>query len=170
MERMIRMKGLIGWLAATIFASLLVGCGGGGGSPGTVGGGTVTPPTTSKVASVAVQASAATIASSGLAGTEVTLTAIVKDSGGNALVGETVSFTASSGTVSSTNRVTDTAGQVAEKLSVAGDASLRVITVTASAGGRTSASVQWRWSRPCRRSRSPPTAAPWRRPAWPAAK
>lgn len=142
MERMIRMKGLIGWLAATIFASLLAGCGGGGGSPGTVGGGTVTPPTTSKVASVAVQASASTIASSGLAGTEVTLTAIVKDSGGNALVGETVSFTASSGTVSSTNRVTDTAGQVAEKLSVAGDASLRVITVTASAGGRTSAPVQ----------------------------
>lgn len=138
------MKRIIGWLAATTFATLLGGCGGGGGSPGTVGGGTgtVTPPTASKVASVALQASAATIASSGLAGTEVTLTAIVKDSGGNALVGETVSFTASSGTVGSTSRLTDTAGQVAEKLSVAGDASLRTITVTASAGGRTSAPVQ----------------------------
>lgn len=133
------MKRIIGWLAATTFATLLGGCGGGGGSPGTVGGGTGATP--SKVASVALQASATTIASSGLAGTEVTLTAIVKDSGGNALVGETVSFTASSGTVSSVNRITDTAGQVAEKLSVAGDASLRTITVTATAGGRTSTPV-----------------------------
>jgi hypothetical protein len=133
------MKRIIGWLAATTCATLLSACGGGGGSPGTVGGGT--GGTTSKVASVAVQASATTIASSGLAGTEVTLTAIVKDSGGNALVGETVSFTASSGTVSSVNRITDTAGQVAEKLSVAGDASLRTITITATAGGRTSAPV-----------------------------
>ncbi|KQQ47621.1 Ig-like group 1 domain-containing protein [Duganella sp. Leaf126] len=138
------MKRIIGWLAATTFATLLGGCGGGGGSPGTVGGGagTGTPATPSKVASVALQASAATIASSGAAGTEVTLTAIVKDSGGNALVGETVSFSASSGTVSSTNRLTDTSGHVTEKLSVAGDASLRTITVTASAGGQTSAPVQ----------------------------
>ncbi|MET0321637.1 MAG: Ig-like domain-containing protein [Duganella sp.] len=135
------MKRIIGWLAATTCATLLSACGGGGGSPGTVGGGSGAGTTPSKVASVAIQASAATIASSGLAGTEVTLTAIVKDSGGNALVGETVSFTASSGAVSSANRVTDTSGQVTEKLSVAGDASLRTITVTASAGGRTSAAV-----------------------------
>ncbi|MTV41011.1 Ig-like group 1 domain-containing protein [Duganella radicis] len=87
-------------------------------------------------------ASAPTIASSGLDGTEVTLTAIVKDAGGNALAGETVSFTASSGTVSSVNRVTDTAGQVVEKLSVKGDSTPRTITITAKAGNATSAPIQ----------------------------
>jgi hypothetical protein len=97
-------------------APLLSACGGGGGSPGTNSNG-VAP---SKAASVAA-ASATTLASSGLDGTEVTLTAIVKDAGGNALPNETVSFNASSGTISSTNRVTNSSGQVVEKLSVKGD-------------------------------------------------
>lgn len=137
-----KFRNSLAWMLTwALIAALLAACGGGGGSPGTTGnGGTVTPP--SKVASVVLTASAATIASSGLAGTEVTLTAIVKDSGGNALAGETVSFTASSGAVSSANRSTDTAGQVVEKLSIGGDSSTRTITVTASAGGRTSAPVQ----------------------------
>ncbi|GJI96458.1 hypothetical protein RugamoR57_31760 [Duganella caerulea] len=78
-------------------------------------------------------ASATTIASSGLDGTEVTLTAIVRDAGGNALPNETVNFTASSGTVSSTNRVTNASGQVVEKLSVKGDSTPRTITISASA-------------------------------------
>jgi hypothetical protein len=99
-------------------APLLSACGGGGGSPGTNSNG-VAP---SKAASVA-EASATTLASSGLDGTEVTLTAIVKDAGGNALPNETVSFNASSGTISSTNRVTNSSGQVVEKLSVKGDSS-----------------------------------------------
>ncbi|TFW29847.1 Ig-like domain-containing protein [Duganella callida] len=132
------MKKIIGWLGALAGAGLLAACGGGGGSPGTTGNG-VAP---SKVQSVTLTASAATIASSGLDGTEVTLTAIVKDAGGNALANETVSFNASSGTVSSTNRVTNTSGQVVEKLSVKGDSSLRTITVTASAGSATSAPVK----------------------------
>ncbi|MYM72585.1 Ig-like group 1 domain-containing protein [Duganella sp. FT134W] len=124
------MNKFTGWLATLACASLLAACGGGGGSPGTNSNG-VAP---SRAASVTLTADATTIASSGLDGTEVTLTAIVKDSGGNALVGETVSFSASSGTITSTNRVTNTSGQVVEKLSVKGDSSLRTITITASAG------------------------------------
>jgi hypothetical protein len=131
------MKKITGWLAALASAGLLAACGGGGGSPGTNSNG-VAP---SKVASVTVDASAKTIASSGLAGTEVMLTAIVKDGGGNALSGETVSFTVSSGTVSSTNRISDTSGKVVEKLSVAGDTALRVITITAKSGSATSAPI-----------------------------
>lgn len=131
------MKNITAWLTALACAGLLSACGGGGGSPGTNAAG-VAP---SKAASVTLTASAATIASSGLDGTEVTLTAIVKDSGGNALSGETVSFSASSGTISSTNRTTNTSGQVVEKLSVKGDSSLRTITITASAGSAKSAAV-----------------------------
>jgi len=131
------MKKITAWLTALACAGLLSACGGGGGSPGSNAAGV--PP--SKAASVTLTASAATIASSGLDGTEVTLTAIVKDSGGNALAGETVSFSASSGTVTSTNRTTNTTGQVVEKLSVKGDSSLRTITITASAGSAKSAPV-----------------------------
>jgi hypothetical protein len=132
------MKKFTGWLAALACSSLLAACGGGGGSPGTNSNG-VTP---SKVATVVLTSSAATIASSGLDGTEVTLTAIVKDSGGNALANETVSFNASSGTVSSTNRVTDSSGKVVEKLSVKGDASLRTITLSASVGSVKSTDIK----------------------------
>lgn len=133
------MNKFTGWLTTLACAGLLAACGGGGGSAGTPVNGTGT--TTSKAATVSLVASASTIASSGLDGTEVTLTAIVKDSGGNALSGETVSFTTSSGTISSTNRTTDTSGQVIEKLSVKGDTSLRTITITAKAGNATSAAV-----------------------------
>jgi len=129
------MKKIIGWLAALASAGLLAACGGGGGSPGSNSNG-VAP---SKVSSVTLDAGGVkTIASSGLDGTEVTLTAIVKDGGGNALAGETVSFKASSGTISSSSRVSDSSGKVVEKLSVKGDATLRTITITASAGSATS--------------------------------
>ncbi|HEX8404507.1 MAG TPA: Ig-like domain-containing protein [Duganella sp.] len=131
------MKKFTEWLALVACAGLLCACGGGGGSPGANSAG-VAP---SKAGGVVLTASAATIASSGLDGTEVTLTAIVKDGGGNALANETVSFATSSGTVTSANRVTNAAGQVVEKLSVKGDASPRKITVTASAGGKTSNAV-----------------------------
>ncbi|MYM35908.1 Ig-like group 1 domain-containing protein [Duganella sp. FT94W] len=131
------MNNFTGWLATLACAGLLAACGGGGGSPGATSNGA----TPSKAATVTLTASAATIASSGLDGTEVTLTAIVKDAGGNALANETVSFSASSGTISSSNRVTNSAGQVVEKLSVKGDASQRDISITASTGSARSNSV-----------------------------
>lgn len=124
------MKKITGWLALLACASVLSACGGGGGSAGANSNG-VAP---SKAASIVLTASAASIASSGLDGSEVTLTAIVMDGGGNALANETVNFTASSGTISSTNRITSSTGQVVEKLSVKGDPSPRTITITASDG------------------------------------
>jgi len=136
------MKKLTGWLTALACAGLLSACGGGGGSPGTTGNGGSTTPTAPKAAKVTLAASAATISSSGLDGTEVTLTAIVQDAGGNALPNETVSFKTDSGTISNTNRTTNSAGQVVEKLSVKGDSSLRTITITASDGAITSNAVK----------------------------
>jgi len=127
-----------GWLALLACASLLAACGGGGGSPGTNSQG-VAP---SKAASVTLVASANTMDSSGLDGTEVTLTAIVKDANNNVLPNETVDFKADSGQVSNTNRITDASGQVVEKLSTKGNSTPRVITVTASAGSATSAPIK----------------------------
>lgn len=134
----------LGRLAAGgLLASALAACGGGGGSPGAVSGAPVTPggSTAPVPASVTLVTSAATIAASGADGTEVTLTAIVKDAGNNALPGATVSFKADSGTVSNTVRVTDANGSVTEKLSVKGDATPRDISITASAGTVTSAAT-----------------------------
>jgi hypothetical protein len=130
-------KKISGWLGAFACAGLLAACGGGGGSAGTNFNGQ----TPSKAASVVLTTSAGTIASSGQDGTEVTLTAIVKDGSNNVLPNETVSFKSSSGNVSNTTRTTDANGQVVEKLSVKGDSSLRDITITASAGGATSNTV-----------------------------
>ena len=127
-----------GWLALLACATLLAACGGGGGSPGANSNG-VAP---SKAASVTLVASASTMDSSGLDGTEVTLTAIVKDANNNVLPNEKVDFKADSGQVSNTNRVSNATGQVVEKLSTKGNTTPRTITVTASAGNATSAPVK----------------------------
>jgi protocatechuate 3,4-dioxygenase beta subunit len=123
-------------LAGGLLASALAACGGGGGSPGTVTGGA---DGSKSPATISLVTSSNTIAASGADGTEVTLTAIVKDANNSALAGATVSFKADSGTISNTVRVTDANGTVVEKLSVKGDPSARAITITASAGSVTSA-------------------------------
>lgn len=125
------------WLVLLALGTLLAACGGGGGDP-TLG---IKDGANAGVGSVALVASATTIAASGADGSEVVLTAIVKNVSNNAMPGQTVSFTASSGTISNTSRVTDANGSVTEKLSVKGDASLRDITITASSSGITSAPV-----------------------------
>ncbi|WP_235194249.1 beta strand repeat-containing protein [Janthinobacterium lividum] len=117
--------------------ALLAACGGGGGDP-TLG---VKDGANAGVGSVVLVAGATTIVASGADGTEVVLTAVVKNPGNNAMTGQTVTFTASSGTISNTNRVTDANGTVTEKLSVKGDAGLRDITIKASSGGVESAPV-----------------------------
>jgi hypothetical protein len=125
-------------LMAASMALALTACGGGGGSPGTVpgsGGGGTTGPTPS---SITLSTSSDTMTGSGADGTEVTLTAIVKDAGNNAMANQTVSFTSSSGTISNTVRKTDANGVVTEKLSTKGDSSARDITITASVGTLTS--------------------------------
>ncbi|WP_232250988.1 Ig-like domain-containing protein [Janthinobacterium sp. 1_2014MBL_MicDiv] len=125
------------WLAVLALGALLAACGGGGGDP-TLG---VKDGANAGVGSVALIASATTIAASGADGTEVVLTAIVKNASNNALSGQTVAFSASSGTVSTTNRVTDANGTVTEKLSIKGDATLRDITIKASSAGVESPAV-----------------------------
>lgn len=131
------MKKFTSWLTLCLSASLLAACGGGGGSPGTNSNG-VAP---SKAASIVLTSSATTIGSSGAAGTEVTLTAIVKDSNNAALSNEAVSFKASSGNIVAASATTDASGTVTAKLNVQGDSSLRAITITASDGSVTSNAV-----------------------------
>jgi hypothetical protein len=125
---------------AGLVAAALSACGGGGGSAGTVPNSPAAPTGAAAAASVTLVTSAATIAASGADGTEVTLTAIVKDANNNAIPGATVSFKADSGSISNTNRIADANGSVTEKLNVKGDASVRVITITASSGNVTSTS------------------------------
>src|SRR5471030_1316869 len=131
------MKKFTSWLALCFCATLLAACGGGGGSPGTLTNGA----TPSKAASIVLTSSAPTIASSGAAGTEVTLTAIVKDGNNATLANETVSFKTSSGNIAAASATTDATGTVTAKLNVQGDSSLRAITITASDGSVTSNTV-----------------------------
>ncbi|WP_426175796.1 beta strand repeat-containing protein [Massilia sp. TWR1-2-2] len=123
---------------AGLVAAALSACGGGGGSPGTVPGAPGTTPGAATAANVTLVTSASTIAASGADGTEVILTAIVKDANNNAIPGAKVDFSASSGNVTNTNRIADATGTVTEKLNVKGDSSARVISITATSGSATS--------------------------------
>ncbi len=108
-----KLSGLVGALAC---AGLLAACGGGGGNPGA----SVTnpDPLTPKAANVVVIPSSYTIAASGTE--EVTITAIVKDSGNQAVPNATVLFSTSAGTISNNGGTTNSNGEVSEKLSVKG--------------------------------------------------
>ena len=110
-----KLSGLAGALAC---ASLLAACGGGGGNPGVSA--TNPDPLTPKASSVMVSSSSDTIAASGVDGTEVTITATVKDGGNQAVPGATVLFSTSAGTISNSGATTNSNGQVSEKLSVKG--------------------------------------------------
>lgn len=110
-----KLSGLVGALAC---AGLLAACGGGGGSPGTSP--TNPDPLTPKAASVIVSSSSDTIAASGADGTEVTITATVKDANNQAVPNATVLFKTSAGVISNSGATTDASGKVSEKLSVKG--------------------------------------------------
>lgn len=118
---------LSGWLGAIACAGLLAACGGGGGTPGA----SVVVPPGPQAATVVVTSSSNTIAASGADGTEVTITAIVRDANNQAVPGATVIFKASAGTVSNSGVVSDSQGRVSEKLSVKGVTGVSQITVSA---------------------------------------
>jgi len=120
------------WLALLCCAALLAACGGGGGNPGATTGTSGTA--ASKVTSVVLVSSAETIASSGADGTEVTLTALVKDANNLVMENQTVDFKADSGNIVVVSKTTDATGTATAQLNVKGDASLRTITVTATVG------------------------------------
>lgn len=137
-------------LTAGFLTALLLACGGGGGSPGTnslaSGGGgggastnttttttTATTPASALPATVEILSDAASVGSGG--GASVGFTAIVKDANNLTMVGQTVTFSATSGNLSVIGgNVTNGAGVVIASLGIGGDKSLRDITVTAVAG------------------------------------
>ena len=117
----------------------MVACGGGGGSkfepPGQTGGTTGT----NNAAVVTVTSSVPSITATGSSSADIT--AMVRDSTNNLIKGVPITFSASSGGIAVTQNTTDDSGQAKATLVTAGDASLRTITVTASAGGGLTSTV-----------------------------
>jgi hypothetical protein len=118
-----------------LMALTLVACGGGGGSAGTVAGSGGSTATTAS--SVSLLFSSTELPSSGTSGTEVTVTALVKNGSNNAIASAPVTFTASSGALTNVSTTTDASGKATALLSTSGDKTNRTITVTAKAGNVT---------------------------------
>jgi hypothetical protein len=124
-------------LGGLLFAAALTACGGGGGSPGATpnnpGGGT----TKAVPASLEVFTSSATLSSA--SNSSLTFTVVVKDSGNQAIPAQTVTFSASSGSLQGAlpPPATGLAGQPVTGVSLqpGSDRSIRDITVTVRAGG-----------------------------------
>jgi hypothetical protein len=116
-----------------LVAASLVSCGGGGGSPGTVAGGS----TTSLPGSVSLLFSSPELKSAGTAGSEVTVTALVKNADNNAVEGVAIQFTADSGALVAADAKTDKNGQAKATLGISGDRTNRTITVNVKAGDKT---------------------------------
>ncbi|MGK5003918.1 Ig-like domain-containing protein [Janthinobacterium sp. LB2P70] len=97
----------------------------------------VTPPEPATLASaVNLVFSSTELASAGLAGGEVAVTALVKDGANLALPNAKISFAADSGILGSVDAVTDKNGQARALLGTGGANSNRSITVTANVGTR----------------------------------
>ncbi|MEY4754016.1 MAG: hypothetical protein RJA44_1691 [Pseudomonadota bacterium] len=129
------------WLVAGM-AAALVACGGGGGDAGSsafggngtggTDGGTSGGTTTSTATIVEVLSSSNTVST---AGEQVSITAVVKDSGNVGVANASVKFAASTGSLSSVTTTTDTNGLATAKFSAGGfDKSNRSATVTVTSG------------------------------------
>jgi hypothetical protein len=136
------MNKFFGFFAALLCALLVTACGGGGGNPGTVPNQPIPTPS-STVASLVITTSSNTIVSSGVAGSEVTVTALALDANKNAVPGATVRLSVDSGAITLTTAtggvagVTDASGTISGKLSIAGNSALRAIIISASSGSIT---------------------------------
>lgn len=112
-----------------LLAAILSGCGGGGGSAGNTsgssGGGADIP------ASIEVLTSANTVLS---AGSKITITAFVKNKSNVGMAGQTVTFSASSGTLQAASSATDDSGAATVSLITGSDKSNRDIVVTVYSG------------------------------------
>lgn len=135
----------IGYFFAMLCALLLVACGGGGGSAGTIPNQPDTTPTQT-VASLVVTTSSSTLSSSGVPGSEVTVTVLARDKNNNAVSGATITLAANSGALTfvvptgstALPGVTDSTGTVTAKLSTAGVTTPRDISIVAKSGTVTS--------------------------------
>ncbi|CAM3509644.1 Ig-like domain-containing protein [Polaromonas hydrogenivorans] len=120
------------YLSVAALAIALVACGGGGAESTTP---VVTTPVVTtpaeKPASIEVLTSSNTLQS---AGSEAVITAFIKNGNNVGMAGQTVSFSASSGTLQSPSLVTDDSGAVTAKLSAGSNKAIRDITVTVTAG------------------------------------
>lgn len=96
----------------------------------------VTPEPASLASSVRLVFSSAELASSGVAGSEVSVTALVKDAANLALPGAKIAFAADSGILGSVEAVTDKNGQARAVLGTGGDKNNRSIKVTATVGSQ----------------------------------
>ncbi|KAB8038573.1 Ig-like domain-containing protein [Janthinobacterium aquaticum] len=108
----------------------------------------VTPPTTPPVtptdpaslaAGVQLLFSSTELASAGLAGSEVGVTALVRDKANQALAGAAIAFGADSGLLSGVELLTDRNGQAHATLGTGGERSNRNIKVTATVGSHSGA-------------------------------
>ena len=124
---------LLKYVTGVVVALTLVACGGGGGNPGTSSGQpvVVVVPVTEIPASVEVLASTNSLLSGG---TDVVITALVKNSANVAMAAQKVTFSASSGGLLSAATATDASGAATAKLVVGSDRSVRDIKVTVTAG------------------------------------
>jgi hypothetical protein len=136
-----------------LVAILATGCGGGSAGSGncTVGnpagcGGSLPPPTGSgtppaadpaaKVTSVSVVTSSADLPSSGLPGTEVTVTALLKTADNVGVAGAKVDFAADSGFLSVANATSDASGKAVAVLGTGGSSQNRLINVSVKVGNQ----------------------------------
>lgn len=121
------------FVASTLLVAVLAACGGGGGNPGTSSGQpvVVVVPVTEIPASVEVLASTNSLLSGG---TNVVITAFVKNSANVAIAAQKVTFSASSGGLLSAATATDASGAATAKLVVGSDRSVRDIKVIVTAG------------------------------------
>jgi len=116
------------YVAGISVSLALVACGGGGGSPG----GEATPVVDTPVTIDVLNTSGGSSLLSG--GAEATITAYVKNASNAGVVGQTVTFSSSSGILSVATAKSGEGGVVTAKLSAGGDKSIRNITVTVTAG------------------------------------
>lgn len=96
----------------------------------------VTPEPASLASSVRLVFSSAELPSAGLAGSEVSVTALVKDAANLALPGAKIAFAADSGILGNVEAVTDKNGQARAVLGTGGDKNNRSIKVTATVGSQ----------------------------------
>jgi hypothetical protein len=148
--------------ACLLLVAILAGCGGGGsaasgsctlgGGPGCGGSVTTPPPTGSpppdtptptpvpdpalKVASVGVVTSSPELASSGLPGTELTVTALLKSADNVGVAGAKVEFAADSGFLSVVSATSDASGKAVATLGTGGSPLNRTIKVSARVGSQ----------------------------------
>lgn len=118
-------------LFVTLAALTLAACGGGGGDKGTSSFVDTPPPTTASAATVEVLSSASTVSTGG---TEVTITALVKNNSNAAVPAAVVAFATDTGTLLGVPTVADASGVASARFTAGADRSNRTAKITVTSG------------------------------------